>query len=205
MKTRQLTIIHAGIFLAAVLSFANTEAQDKSTVPDSLRQKILALKIPGLIITDIQHINTGSYQPATSTTALTGLPAFCLVAAIIQPTLASNIKIELWMPRSDWNGRFLGTGNGGGAGKILYDKLVQGLKKGYATANTDMGTSPGVEAAINHPERWADFGYRSTHLMTIVSKQIVELYYGKAAHHAYFVGCSTGGQQALIEAQRYPG
>lgn len=204
MRTRQLIITCAGIFLAVLVGFVNIEAQDKSTVTDSLRKKILALKIPGLTITDIQTINSGSYQPGTSTTTLTGLPAFCLVAATLHPTPASNIKIELWMPSSDWNGRFLGTGNGGGAGKIVYERLVQGLKKGYATANTDMGTSPGVDSTINHPERWADFGYRSTHLMTVVSKQIVELYYGKAAHHAYFVGCSTGGQQALMEAQRFP-
>lgn len=206
MKTRQPAIIHAGIFLAVLLSFVNVKAQDKNIITEEgLLQKILALKIPGLSVTGIQNINTGSYQPAVSATALTGLPAFCLVAVTLHPTPASNIKIELWMPHSGWNGRFLGTGNGGGAGKIVYDKLVQGLKRGYATANTDMGTSPGVDSAINHQERWADFGYRSTHLMTVVSKQIIELYYGKAAHHAYFVGCSTGGQQALMEAQRFPG
>lgn len=198
-------LIQAGIFLAALLSLVAAEARHNTPVSDSLRQRILALKVPGLTITDIQYIDTGSYQPAASATAFAGLPAFCLVAVTLHPTPASNIRVELWMPRSGWNGRFLGTGNGGSAGRIVYDKLVHGLKKGYATANTDMGTSPGVDSAIGRPERWIDFGYRATHLMTVVSKQIVEAYYGKAAHHAYFVGCSTGGQQALMEAQRYPG
>jgi feruloyl esterase len=157
------------------------------------------------MITDIQCMDAGSWQPSTAANTFEGLPAFWRVTATLTPTPASHIKIELWMPRHGWNGRFLGTGNGGSAGKIVYDKLVQGLKRGYATANTDMGTSPGADSAISYPERWADFGYRATHLMTVVSKQIVKTCYGKAAHHAYFMGCSTGGQQALMEAQRYPG
>lgn len=198
-------IIHAGIFLMASLGLITAEARHPATATDSLQQKILALKVPGLTITDIQYINDGSYRPPGSTTTFTGLPAFCLVAITLKPTPVSNIKVQLWMPRNSWNGRFLGTGNGGGGGTIIYDRLANGLKKGFATANTDMGTSPGVDSAVNHPERWADFGYRSTHLMTVVSKQIVEAYYGKGPHHTYFVGCSTGGQQALMEAQRYPG
>lgn len=191
--------------LVVLVGFQHADAQITNMATDSLLQKILALKIPGLTITNIQCIRSGAYQPATSTKVFDGLPAFCLVAATIQPTPSSNIKIELWMPCNNWNGRFLGTGNGGSAGRIVYDKLVQGLKKGYAAANTDMGTSPAVDSAIHQPERWADFGYRATHLMTVVSKQILEVYYGRAPHHAYFMGCSTGGQQALMEAQRYPG
>lgn len=204
MNRRSIIIIYTGILLAVFPGPLNIKAQDKNAAADSLRQKILALNIPELTITNIQHINTGSYQPPASTKVLDGLPPFCLVTATLKPTPVSNIRIELWMPDTSWNGRFLGTGNGGSAGSIVYDKLVQGLKKGYATSNTDMGTSPHVDSAIYHPERWADFGYRATHLMTVVSKQIVKAYYDKAPHHAYFVGCSTGGQQALMEAQRYP-
>src|SRR5262249_28617875 len=155
---------------AALLKFSSANAQ--ATIED-LRQKIAALSIPGLTVTDIQYIDTGSYQPPAFAKALDALPAFCLVAATLKPTPASNIKIAVWMPRNNWNGRFLGTGNGGSAGSIVYDKLAQGLRKGYATANTDMGTSPNVDSAIGQPERWADFGYRSTHLMTVVCKQIV--------------------------------
>ncbi len=108
------------------------------------------------------------------------------------------------MPEKGWNGRFLGTGNGGGAGKINYRELALGLKRGYATANTDMGTSPRANAVVGHPERWADFGYRSTHEMSSASKILLTEFYGKPESHSYFVGCSTGGGQALMEAQRYP-
>lgn len=205
VRIRQRTFFNICVLLAFFLKPANADAQEHNTTAGSLRQKILALQIPGLAVTDIQCVSTGVYQPTGSKTVFEGLPAFCLVAITLKPTPVSNIRMELWMPQNNWNGRFLGTGNGGSAGNILYDRLAHGLKRGYATANTDMGTSPHPDSAIHHPERWADFGYRSTHLMTLVSKQIIALYYGKAAHHAYFVGCSTGGQQALMEAQRYPG
>jgi feruloyl esterase len=205
MQIIRKTIVYIAMLLPAFLGFMGLKAQQNDAASDSLRQKILALKIPGLTINDIRFMDTGAYQPAGTKTVFAGLPAFCMVAVTLQPTPASNIKVELWMPRVSWNGRFLGTGNGGGAGKIAHNQLAHGLKKGYATANTDMGTSPGVDSAIGHPERWVDFGYRATHLMTVVSRQILQAYYGKAAHHAYFMGCSTGGQQALMEAQRYPG
>lgn len=205
MRSKQRTFIIAFIIGVTLLRLNTVSAQENKISIEHLRQKITALGLPGLTITDIQYVDSGSYQPAAFAKALDGLPAFCLVSATLKPTPVSNIRIALWMPRNSWNGRFLGTGNGGSGGNIVYDKLAQGLRKGYATANTDMGTSPNVDSSIGQPERWIDFGYRSTHLMTLVSKQILEVYYGKAAHHAYFMGCSTGGQQALMEAQRYPG
>ncbi|MES2220073.1 MAG: tannase/feruloyl esterase family alpha/beta hydrolase, partial [Acidobacteriota bacterium] len=65
------------------------------------------------------------------------------------------------------------------------------------------GTSPNAAAVVGHPQRWADFGYRATHQMTVVGKQLIQAYYGKPQSHAYFVGCSTGGGQGLMEAQRF--
>lgn len=149
-----------------------------------LRQQILDLHIKELTIDNIHDVGA----------------EYCLVAVTLKP----NIKVQVWMPKKGWNGRFLGTGNGGSGGKIITDKLAYGIKRGFATANTDLGTSQGVDEGIHQPERWADFGYRATHLMTVVGKQIVTAYYGKPPHHAYFWGCSTGGQQALMEAQRFP-
>jgi feruloyl esterase len=133
----------------------------------------------------------------------------------------SQIAIEVWLPESGWNGRYLGTGNGGFAGAISTAALTGGLLEGYAVANTDMGTGilykcnslycggrtglGGPPAGLyGHPESMKDFGYRATHLMTVVAKQIVAAFYGKPHHYAYFAGCSTGGQQSLMEAQRFP-
>ena len=135
---------------------------------------------------------------------LATLPAFVRVAFTSRPTAVSFIRSEVWLPRAGWNGRFLGTGTGGGAGYIDYQSLAGGLARGFATANTDLGTSPSVYDLIGVPERWADFGYRATHEMTVAAKAIARAYYQRAAHRAYFAGCSTGGQQALAEAQRYP-
>ena len=112
------------------------------------------------------------------------------------------------MPESGWNSRFEGTGNGGFAGGISWGSLAGELKRGFAVANTDMGMRPptgsDASAFVGHPERWADWGYRSTHEMTVVSKIIVKAYYETAPRYSYFSGCSTGGEQALAEAQRFP-
>src|SRR5262245_53527397 len=142
------------------------------------------------------------------------LQSFCRVTATLKPSQASNVKIEVWMPDSSWNKKFLGTGNGGYAGAIDYLALAEGVRRGYAVANTDMGTSPPPEtdaytwlsgsALVGQPEKWNDFGYRSTHVMTVAAKRIVKAFYGNDAARSYFVGCSTGGQQALVEAQRFP-
>ncbi|MFD2329873.1 tannase/feruloyl esterase family alpha/beta hydrolase [Cohnella sp. GCM10020058] len=157
----------------------------------------------GCTITSVQIVTEGSFTYSNSGT-ITDLPAFCRIAVQIKPTPSSNIRVEVWLPQQNWNGRFLGTGNGGSAGSIAYGSLAFGLRRGYATANTDLGTSPHVDSAIGQPERWADFGYRATHEMTVVAKELIELYYRRPASYAYFTGCSTGGQQALMEAQRYP-
>ncbi|WP_321472292.1 tannase/feruloyl esterase family alpha/beta hydrolase [uncultured Paludibaculum sp.] len=168
---------------------------------------LLGLKTVAAEITLAEPVGGGAFSPPGGA-PIAGLPAFCRVAATLKPTADSYIRIEVWMPANGWNGRFLGTGNGGLAGRIIYPSLAAGVRSGYAVANTDMGTStpPGSNAAafIGHPEKWADWGYRATHEMTLVAKRIVHAFYGRSAQHAYFTGCSTGGEQALMEAQKYP-
>src|SRR5215813_6545381 len=77
------------------------------------------------------------------------LPGFCRVAATLTPTLDSNIKIEVWMPFSAWNRKFLGLGNGGFGGTFQYDVLARYLPLDYAIAQTDMGTSPGASKGFS--------------------------------------------------------
>ena len=168
---------------------------------------LAASRLPHTTITKAELISGGSFRYPNGK-LISNLPAFCRVTAISRPSSDSDIKIEFWLPRSGWNGRLLGTGNGGFAGEIDYDPLVDGVRLGYATVNTDMGMSipAGRSATIffDRPERWRDWGYRSTHEMTVLAKQLVRTYYGKDSQRAYFTGCSTGGEQALSEAQRYP-
>lgn len=128
-----------------------------------------------------------------------------IVQLLLQPAKGSNIRVQLWLPAaSKWNGRFLGLGNGGAAGGINPAILDAASAKGYAVATTDMGTAPNPDSGVGNPEVWKDFGYRATHLMTVAGKQLTQAYYGKAPAFSYFSGGSTGGQQALQEAQRYP-
>jgi len=128
-----------------------------------------------------------------------------VVKLTLHPAKGSNINVEVWLPDAvKWNARFLGLGNGGAAGKINSGSLAGASAGGYAVATTDMGTAPNPDSGIGNPEVWKDFGFRATHLMTVVGKQITRAYYGKDPEFSYFSGGSTGGQQALQEAQRYP-
>ena len=128
-----------------------------------------------------------------------------VVKLVLHPAKGSNINVEAWLPDAEkWNARFLGLGNGGAAGKINPGGLASSSAAGYAVATTDMGTAPNSDSGVGNPEVWKDFGFRATHLMTVAAKQIVRAHYGKDAELSYFSGGSTGGQQALQEAQRYP-
>jgi feruloyl esterase len=128
----------------------------------------------------------------------------CRVAATIKPTSDSDIKIEVWLPEK-WNGKLEGNGNGGWTGSISDRALATGVQRGYAAAMTNTGHDGGSASfAYHHPEKLVDFGYRSTHEMTVAAKAIINAYYGKPPTLSYFTGCSAGGRQALMEAQRFP-
>ena len=128
-----------------------------------------------------------------------------MVRASIKPSTDSNIDIEVWLPASNWNGKFLAVGNGGWSGAINYGGLLMGLREGYATSSTDTGHKGGSGSfVLGHPEKVIDFGHRAVHEMTVKSKALVNAYYGNPARRAYWSGCSSGGKQGLKEAQMYP-
>ena len=171
---------------------------------------LFGLELQDTTITAAEPVVAGTYT-APDGQVFTNLPAFCRIAATLTPTSDSNIKIEVWMPYSGWNGRFLGTGNGGIAGVIRYVTLAHFLPLNYAVANTDMGTSPaatdplGARVLTGHPEKQIDYYTRSTNLMTVRSKQIIRAFYGEHPKYSYFEGCSVGGGQAVHEALQFPG
>jgi feruloyl esterase len=169
-------------------------------------QQLTSLAKSTVEIPTAELVESGVFTPPKGK-PLDGLPAFCRVAAVLHPSPDSAIRIELWMPETNWNGRLEGTGNGGFAGNLGYGTLAAAVKRGYAVVNTDMGmaTPPGEDATIfvGRPERWKDWGYRSTHEMTVEAKRLLAAFYKRPAAHNYFVGCSTGGEQAWMEAQRY--
>jgi feruloyl esterase len=133
------------------------------------------------------------------------LPAFCRVAATLKPSSDSEIKIEVWMPAAGWNGKLQAVGNGAWAGTLSYPAMATALAAGYAAASTDTGHEGNNPAFVTgHPEKVVDFAYRAVHEMTIASKAIIAAYYNNGPKYAYWNGCSTGGRQAMAEAQRYP-
>ena len=177
-------------------------------------EKLSSLSIEKTTITLAQTVAAGTFvgPPAPFSGAdlssfYKTLPAFCRVVAEAKPTSDSDIKLEVWLPTSSWNGKLEGLGNGGFAGLIDTHSMGKAVKAGYAATATDTGHagSP-IDAAwaLGHPEKVIDFGHRGIHEMTHVAKALAQAYYGKPAQHSYFAGCSDGGREALMEAQRYP-
>ena len=176
-------------------------------------ESLASLSLPQAAITSAQNVAPGAFTPPSTSSRGGGrganpfkdLPAFCRVAATLAPTSDSDIKIEVWLPASGWNGKFQAVGNGGWAGVISYPAMADALRRGYATASTDTGhTSAGGSFALGHPEKFIDFAYRSEHEMTVKAKALVSAFYGSAPKFSYWNGCSTGGRQGLAEVQRYP-
>jgi hypothetical protein len=131
------------------------------------------------------------------------LPEVCLVRGIVAP----NISFELRLPTTAWNGKFMYHGCGGACGVVYRPQAEEALVRGYAVVASDMGHT-------GAPNNWSfrmgdiraviDFSYRATHVVTLAAKEIVDEFYGNAPKRSYFMGCSTGGVQGVIEAQRYP-
>src|SRR5215469_6157658 len=179
--------------------------------------QLSGLKLPHTEITLAESVAAGAFKPpggagqssapGAPPTSYTHLPAFCRVAGTLRPTSDSDIRFEVWMPESGWNGKFVGVGNGVWAGSITYFSMLEPLMMGYATAATDdghQGSPLDASFAAGHPEKLIDFGHRAPHEMTVAAKAVIAAFYGTAANRSLFVSCSTGGRQGLMEAYRYP-
>ena len=134
----------------------------------------------------------------------------CRVHGTIRPVPSSNIKFELWMPTTGWNGRYVQVGNGGLAGRLRLARFPDYINAGYAVGATDDGTAQDGGAAswkhdwLKDPQRIEDYAHRAVHWTAVNGKSLVAAFYGTPAHHAYFIGGSKGGQEGMMEATRYP-
>lgn len=189
--------------LISVIPTALATAQTKSAC-----EKLKDLQLPDTAIVSAESVAAGPFTlPPGMPAPAVDVPAFCRVKGQIKPTSDSNISFEVWMPAAQWNGRFEQLGNGGLGGSINLFLLAAQLKKGYATAATDDGHQAiAVDAswAIGHPEKVKDFGYRAVHETNLKAKKIISAFYQKPPAYSYFNGCSEGGREAMMEAQRYP-
>lgn len=166
-------------------------------------------------VTGATLVQAGAFTPPGPPGAPSGtggnpyadVPAFCRVEATLNPTEDSDIRVEAWLPAENWNGKYVGIGNGVWAGQLSLSQLADPVARGFAAATTDTGhegNGLGAEWAVGHPEKLADFGHRAVHLMTVTAKQLIDAYYGQPAQHSFWDSCSTGGRQGLMEAYRYP-
>lgn len=142
---------------------------------------------------------------------------FCNVSlTYTHPGQHDHINVHVWLPMTHWNGRFQGTGGGGFATGMFDPSLGAAVSEGYAAAATDGGHSRAPEKGASASE-WAltspnnvnlyllqDFASVALKDMTIIGKAVTETFYSAAPKYSYWNGCSTGGRQGIMMAQRYP-
>ncbi len=179
---------------------------------------LTGLSLPDTTITAAQVYPAGTPIPEYSGGVLNGSTttaavSLCRMVGSINPSTNpagdSNINFEVWMPTSGWTGRYEQVGNGGFAGSIEYTPLKGAVAINNAAASTDDGShqpagAAGGSFALGHPQRINDYGYRAVHRTDLDAELIVSAFYGSAPAHNYFNGCSKGGEEALMEVQRYP-
>ena len=201
------------LLLAAQLSATSCEGLQKLSLPDTTIT--LARVVPAGSIWELPGNGPPPAGIPIATAPASGAPGYypperpisvaahCRVEAVIRPTKDSEIGMQVWLPTSNWNGKFLMVGNGGWAGSLLTP--FGALNEGYATASTDSGhRGRSGEFALGHLEKLVDFAYRAVHETAVKSKTLIAEFFGRGPRLSYFDGCSTGGRQALMEAQRYP-
>jgi feruloyl esterase len=189
--------------------------------PQAACESLKSLKLPHTAIVAAELLPAGPFQapaaPGTPAIPPADLPARCRVAVVLAPSSDSHIEMELWMPADRWNGNFQAVGNGGWAGTITFGNgaapviarsMVTALQAGYATASVDTGhkssVTPQASFVPGHPEKLVDFAYRAAHEMAVQGRAIIAAYYRQRPRFSYWNGCSTGGRQGLLEAQRFP-
>jgi len=178
-----------------------------AAIPDaSAKKPVACADLKNSIDLPDTTISISELLPAgTNPSPVGSIPvAICRVVGVAAPA----IRFEVWLPSQDWNGKFQLVGNGGTAGVISYAAMRTALGRGYATASTDTGhvSSGSFDStwALGRPDLVADFGYRGTHATAVNGKAITTALYGEPPEYSYYVGCSKGGQQGLMEAQRFP-
>lgn len=213
-KRRGIHGLMAGVTLAsaAVVGATTARADNCSALAASFHR-------PNTTITIAQTVPAGTFVapappieiipglPVAGPTSIPGLPQFCRIAGFTTPTSDSHIEFELWIPSTGWNLKYLQVGCGGFCGSISYTSMADPLIRGYAVAATDGGHEAGAgdaSFAVGHPEKVIDFGYRSLKETTDVSKDLIVAFEQSAPQRSYFLGCSDGGREALVEAQRFP-
>ena len=212
MRTRNLVILAVGIGLISLNAMG---------APDTAEQKCQALKSfswPNLVIEDAQLVRAGPANPPEDVPPGTMLPQHCLFRATLSPREGANgqhfgIGIELRLP-TDWNGRFAFQGGGGldgilhaSYGSVFGTMLPPALARGFAVVSTDGGhrskTMLDAHFGLDQQAR-LDYAYNALDKTTLVAKAVLSAFYGRKPDFSYFIGCSNGGRNGMIAAERFP-
>lgn len=191
---------------------AQSAARAASCSTASLRARV---HLNRATVDSAQSNSSGAFAPPSDDLQFggpfTGLPVYCDVMLTQVDATNNPINIEVWLP-SEWNGRFQGVGGGGYSCGINYGDMTTALEAGYATASTDCGR-PGSwldgSFALNADRTLdlplvTDFASAGIHDMSVDGKGVTSAYFAEDPAYSYFNGCSTGGREGLMEAQRYP-
>ncbi|WP_122410677.1 tannase/feruloyl esterase family alpha/beta hydrolase [Pseudomonas viridiflava] len=202
----------SSVFALLVISFfpltPALAGTPSSNVADNLAQLPVVTPVTAcaaLTQIDLSDIGgSGSRVVSASESSRDGV-AVCAVEGLLAPQI--GFKLEL--PTTTWAQRYLQVGCGGFCGHSDSRPGVadscKPLKTGaFAVASTDMGHKTVDTTFGDDPQKRADFAHRGVHLTALASKKLIQTFYGRKAEYAYFTGCSDGGREALIEAQRYP-
>jgi tannase/feruloyl esterase len=204
------TLVSRWLIVCAALS--TVLALPTLGLPQASQEKCSSLKttfsMANTSITSAEVIAAGTFSPSDPgprAVPVTSLPTFCRVIGVSAPSSDSQIGFEVWMPLAGWNGKFQAVGNHTLGGVYYYGDMGLELKRNFAVASTDTGhVGASAEWGAGHPEKAKDFGWRGVHEMTLAAKAVIAAYYGANPHFSYFNGCSTGGREALKEAQKFP-
>jgi feruloyl esterase len=187
-----------GIIALTILS-ASVQAATTATnpTPDTRCQELANVDFSSIQDAPTQIIEAKAIAAAGT------MPGYCRIDGYVKP----QVGFDLLLPSNQWNGKFMEVGCGGWCGAIDISQCDAALRHGYACIASDMGhkgTEDDTLWADGNLPAQVDFGYRATHVVALSGKAIARRYYDKAPAHSYFVGCSTGGYQGVMEAQRFP-
>jgi feruloyl esterase len=196
----------AVLALIAVPSLAFGGAQGASATTQCA--DLLRLAIPHAQITFAERVAPGQFSEpggAVAGRSYSDLPAFCRVHGVARPGPDSRIGFEIWLPLGGWSGRLHMVGNGAYDADIYWPQMADRIRQNDVAVATDTGhEGRELTFGVGHPARIIDWAQRSVHESVVAAKLIAVAHFGKPPHYAYFSGCSTGGAEALSEAQRYP-
>lgn len=190
-KWNQAIVLATGIaLLSSSAAFAQRRAPRADQDPETACHALIGT--PNLTILSAEVVSAAG-----------NLPAYCQVYGLIAPAIHWQAQLPLG---SAWNGRLLNIGNGGKAGNFGFE--FNRLAAGYAVVSNntghDSGAEPNSSFAFDNKQELIDYAWRAIHVTANASKTLVRTFYGKSQSYAYFEGCSTGGRQGMMEAQRFP-